>query len=127
MKNISKHLGYAVVLLTFSSCDKVIDLDLSPGEALPSMDAWIPDKPGVQTIKFLQAVNYLDQHEPLPITDAEISVVDLTIDKTYHFEYNNGAYHYDPGAGDKIGVIGHQYKLNITYKGEQFEAVDNMK
>lgn len=126
MKNNWIYIISFLLLFTMNSCEKVIDLDLADGEALPYIDAWITDKPGVQTIKFLRAVNYFDEKEPAPVTDAQISVTDLTISKTYQFNYSNGAYHYDPGAGGRIGVIGHQYKLNIGYMGEQFEAVDNM-
>ncbi|HMF71819.1 MAG TPA: DUF4249 family protein [Flavitalea sp.] len=126
MKNTCIYFISFLLLFVMSSCEKVIDLDLADGQALPYIDAWITDKPGVQTIKFLQAANYLDQQQPIPVTDAEISVSDLTINKTYIFNYDNGAYTCDPGSGNKIGMIGHQYKLNIVYMGELFEAIDNM-
>jgi Domain of unknown function (DUF4249) len=123
MKQYKLYIAALIALYTFSSCEKVIDVNIPDGEPLPYIDAWITNKPGKQTIKFLKAVNYLDSKQPGPITDAQVSVTDLTDNKTYDFTYQDGAYNYDAGA-DAIGIIGHQYKLSVTYNGEQFEATD---
>jgi hypothetical protein len=126
MKSI---IHYIVVILLFAattSCEKVIDLDLPKGDALPYVDAWITNKPGVQSIKFLKAVNYMNSNAPEPITDAQITVTDITSSKDYPFNYSNGAYSYDAG-NNPIGVVGHIYKLRIAYKGETFEATDTLK
>ncbi len=80
----------------------------------------LPDKPGPQQIKFLKAVGYLDNSAPPVISDAQIRVTDLTINQTYDFNYSNGAYTHDPGACVAIGVVGHEYKLSINWKGETF-------
>ena len=124
MKYLQTSSCLLVLLIAFSSCEKVIDLDLPDGEKLIYLDAWITDQPGVQTIRLLQAVNYMDQNQPSPVSDASIKLTDITINKSYNFSYNNGSYSYDPGSGQSIGITGHQYKLDITYKGEKFEASD---
>jgi hypothetical protein len=121
-----KYIALAAVLSTFYSCEKVIDLDLPEGEPLPYIDAWINTNTGVQTIKFLKAVNYLSSQEPPVISDAQISVTDVTAGQTYVFNYQNGAYTYDAGAAS-IGVVGHTYKLRIVWKGETFEATNEIK
>jgi len=123
MKNSQLYIVAALALYTLSSCEKVVDIDLPQGKALPYVDAWISDKTGKQSIKFLQAVNYLDSKQPEPITGAQISLTDITAAKTYNFTYKDGEYAYDAGAA-AIGIVGHQYKLNITWNGEQFEATD---
>ena len=124
MKYLQTSSCLLVLLIAFSSCEKVIDLDLPDGEKLIYLDAWITDQPGVQTIRLLQAVNYMDQNQPSPVSDASIKLTDITINKSYNFSYNNGSYSFDPGPAQSIGIIGHQYKLDITYKGEKFEASD---
>jgi hypothetical protein len=103
----------------------VVDVNLPDGKALPYVDAWITDQPGKQQIKFLQAVNYLENKAPEAITGAQISVTDITDNITYDFTYDNGAYVYDAGAAS-IGVKGHQYKLTINWNGELFEATDKL-
>jgi len=118
----------AIVLLgaSFTACERVIDLDLPSGEALPYVDAWITDQPGVQTIKFLKATNYMNSNAAEAVSDAQITVTDVTAAKSYPFKYQNGAYNYDAGT-TPIGVVGHSYKLSITWNGEQFEATDDLK
>lgn len=114
----------AIVSLWISACEKVVDIDLPTTDPVPYVDAWITDQEGPQTIKFLKATGYLSESGPEPITGAQVSVTDLTLNRTYDFSYANGAYTHDPGPGNHIGVIGHQYKLSITYEGELFEATD---
>lgn len=126
---MKKFILYIIVIIgagAFTSCEKAIDLDIPVGDPVPYIDAWLTDKPGPQQIKFLKAVGYLDNSAPPVIDDAQIRVTDLTINQTYDFNYSNGAYTHDPGAGVSIGVIGHQYKLSITWKGETFEAIDKL-
>jgi hypothetical protein len=126
MKSIIHYIVVLLLIATTTSCEKVISLDLPKGEALPYVDAWITNKPGVQSIRFLKAVNYMSANAPEPITDAQITVTDITSSIQYQFQYNNGAYVFDPGSSP-IGVIGHAYKLSIVYKGETFEATDTLK
>lgn len=125
-KSFIKYIPILLLLSSLGACTKVINLDLPKGEALPYVDAWITDQSGMQTIKFLKATDYLNSNAADPVADAQIAVTDLTASKSYTFNYQNGAYVYD--AGNKsIGVIGHLYKLNITWNGEQFEATDTLK
>ena len=124
MRNkIIKYISIVLLGASFTACERVISLDLPNGEALPYVDAWITDQPGVQTIKFLKATNYMNSNAAEVISDAQISVMDVTAGKLYPFTYKNGAYNYDAGS-TPIGVVGHTYKLNITWKSEQFEATD---
>jgi hypothetical protein len=125
MKNYSLYIVALFSIYTLSSCEKVVDVDLPQGAPLPYVDAWLTDKPGKQSIKFLRAVNYLESKQPESVTDAQINVTDLTASKTYAFAYSNGEYAYDAGAA-AIGVIGHQYKLSITWNGELFEATETL-
>lgn len=124
MKHIGNALLFVTGLIVFTSCEKVISLDLPEGEQLIYADAWISDSPGVHTIRLLESVNYQSQSQPRPIADANISITDITANKTYSFNYTNGSYVYDPGAGKSIGVIGHKYRLEIDLDGERFVAED---
>jgi len=126
VKSFIKYIPIVLLASSVASCTKVINLDLPTGEALPYVDAWITDQSGVQTIKFLKATNYMSSNDAAPVSDAQISVTDITAGKTYAFSYQNGAYVYD--AGNKsIGVRGHLYKLNIAWSGQQFQATDTLK
>ena len=126
MKKVILSIFVITVLFALQSCEKVITLKVNDGAPLPYIDAWITDQPGVQTIRFLQAVNYTDTKEPTPIADATIKLTDLTSSQAYSFTYANGAYSYDAGTG-KVGFIDHRYKLDILYKGVAFTALDTLK
>ncbi|MBO9204500.1 MULTISPECIES: DUF4249 family protein [Niastella] len=121
-----KYISVVLLGASLTACERVIDLDLPNGSGFPYVDAWITDQPGVQTIKFLKATEYETQSAPEAISDAQITVTDVTTGKSYPFTYANGGYNYDAGAAS-IGVVGHSYKLNINWKGEQFEATDELK
>src|SRR5581483_9497537 len=125
-KSFIQYIAVALFVTSLGACTKVINLDLPDGSGLPYVDAWITNQPGVQTIKFLKATAYMSSNDATPVPDAQISVSDVTAGKTYTFTYKNGAYVYDAGAG-AIGVIGHAYKMNITWGSNQFEAVDTLK
>lgn len=127
MRNkVVKYISVVMLGASFASCTKVINLDLPKGADLPYVDAWITDQPGVQTIRFLKAVDYMNQNAPEAVSNAQITVTDVTAGKSYPFTFSNGAYNYDAGSS-AIGVIGHTYKLSITWNGEQFEATDDLK
>ena len=126
---MKKNLLYTLLaasLFWLSACEKVVQLDLPAGKPLPYIDAWITDQPGLQTIRFLDAANYLDSSKAAPVTGAQITLTDLTAAKTYPFNYSNGAYSYDAGTA-AIGIVNHRYKLSILYSGQQFEALDTLK
>jgi len=127
MRNkVIKYISVVLLGASLTACERVIDLDLPNGDDLPYVDAWITDQPGVQTIKFLRAVDYMSKNAPEAVSDATITVTDVTAGKSYPFVYQNGVYNYDAGS-NSIGVVGHTYKLNIGWKGEQFEATDELK
>src|SRR5687767_3042374 len=122
MRNkVLKYISVVLVGASLTACERVIDLDLPDGEAIPYVDAWITDQPAMQTIKFLKATDYMSTSGPETISDAQITVTDVTTGQSYAFTYLNGAYNYDASSA-AIGVVGHTYKLSITWKGEQFEA-----
>src|SRR5438034_8352070 len=98
MKKVYICILVVTLLFILNACEKVVSLKVNDGAALPYIDAWITDQPGVQTIRFLQAVNYLDSKAPAPIADAKITLTDLTNNLSYPFIYANGSYTYDAGS-----------------------------
>ncbi len=127
MKNI--RLGILIgIVAGFSACEDTIDLKVPDGKVYPVLDAWITNQAGPQQIRLTQSVpSYTDNTPASVISDAQITLLDMTANKTYDFDFSNGAYSYDPGDDQTIGVIGHVYKLTVQYKGETFEATDTIK
>jgi hypothetical protein len=128
MKKIRFTILLGIVVAGFSACEDTIDLDVPNGKSYPVLDAWLTTEKGPQTIRFTNSVtSYTDNTPATVISDAVITVEDITAGTTYPFTFSNGAYRHDPGGDKSIGVLGHVYKLTLEYKGERFEAVDTIK
>ena len=124
MRHLKLFLQLLIIVIFLSSCEKVIDLDLPEGEKVIYLDAWITDQPGVQTIKVLQAVSFQDQAQPAALTNASVKVTDITSAKSYPFVFTNGAYQYNPGNSQAIGVPGHEYRLDLIVDGVSYQSFD---
>jgi hypothetical protein len=119
-------LIFAGLAMTLGSCEKVIPLSLS-SNSLTYLDGFITDQPGIQSVKLLKSLGYLDTGDPQPLADAVITLTDLTMGKDYAFSYKDGAYSYDPGSANAIGLIGHVYRLTVNWSGASYQALDTLK
>ena len=119
-------LIFAGLAMSFGSCEKVISLSL-PSNSVTYLDGFITDRTGIQSVKLLRSVAYLDTANPQPVTDAVITLTDLTQGVDYAFSYKDGAYSYDPGSANAIGLIGHVYRLRVNWSGASYEASDTLK
>ncbi|WP_126248836.1 DUF4249 domain-containing protein [Chitinophaga rhizosphaerae] len=111
----------------FTACEDTIDLDVPNGKTFTVVDGWITNVPGKQQIRLTTTVPYTSQGSAPAVTDAKITVTDITANKTYNFTYADGVYSYDPGAGQTIGEVGHVYKMRLELKEGVFEAMDTLK
>jgi hypothetical protein len=119
-------LIFASLAMALGSCEKVIPLSL-PSNSLTYLDGFITDRPGAQSVKLLRSIGYLDSGNPQPVADASITLTDLTQGIDYAFSYKDGAYGYDPGGANAIGVVGHVYRLRVDWSGVRYEATDSLK
>jgi hypothetical protein len=128
MKKIRFSILLAIVAVSFIACEDTIDLEVPGGKSYPVLDAWLTTETGPQQIRFTNSVvSYTNNTPATTISDATITVEDLTAGVTYPFTYSDGAYRNDPGPDNSIGKLGHVYKLTLIYNGETFEAFDSIK
>ncbi|WP_298739091.1 DUF4249 family protein [uncultured Chitinophaga sp.] len=128
MKKIRSIILLGLAAAAFSACEDTIDLEVPNGKSYPVLDAWLTTENGPQTIRFTNSVvSYTNNTPATVIADATITVEDLTAGITYPFTFSNGAYRNDPGGDKSIGVLGHVYRLTLTYNGETFVATDSIK
>ncbi|PUZ21758.1 hypothetical protein DCC81_24530 [Chitinophaga parva] len=114
--------------LFFTACTDTINLNVPNKKNYPVLDAVITDQPGVQKIRFTSSVPYQDNNAAPVLSDATMTLFDLTSNNSYPFRFGaDGYYSYDPGTGKSIGILGHVYKLHIEYKGDIYEAYDTIK
>ena len=128
MKNIFRGIIAFAFLIGLSSCEKVVQVDVPEGETLLVVDAWINDKPGSQTVRLTTTAPVFNgQNTPVAI-GATVSLKDLTNGKIYNFSEvtGTGNYVFTPVATDTLSVVGHQYSLAISYKGNSYNSLSTL-
>ncbi len=122
------HLAFfSLSISLLFGCETVITTKLDSGPTLLSVDGWLTDQPGPQTIRLTQTTNYFN-NGPAPIASgAAVTVTDNT-GKSYAFTDpdNDGYYVWTPTAKDTLGRIGRTYKLDIKYGADAYTAQTKM-
>lgn len=116
-----------VVGLALEGCTTVIDVDLVPGTTQLSVDGWLTDQAGVQTIRLTQTSAYFDSSTPPAASNATVTVTDDQ-GHTYSFTDPDGDSYYTwtPAGKDPLGVVGRSYTLSIQYQGQRYQATSHM-
>jgi hypothetical protein len=126
MKNniLSFFILVVATVLFFSSCEKVVQVDVPEGETLLVIDAWLTNKPGNQTIRLTTTAPVFSSGSTPAALGATVIVKDLNNGKSYSFIENAGTgnYIYTPTFNDTFNIVGHQYELVVNYKGNSYKS-----
>jgi len=120
-------LLFASVVLT--SCEDVINPDLQDAEAELVVEAWLNNKPGDQVINLMMTQPYFENTTPPGVSGAVVTVEDSEGEVMNFVEDVNqkGYYRWSPSTpAETFGVVGRDYKLSVSYKGETFESFSHM-
>ncbi|AFM06048.1 hypothetical protein Fleli_3736 [Bernardetia litoralis DSM 6794] len=125
MKNISfiyKAFILLFLLVSFSSCEEIIDLPLKGADS-PALivEAEIVDKEGSSFVRLGETLDYYEPIEEPKASGAIISVTDQNGVKMDFLESDEAGL-YLPQDSDYKGVIGNTYTLAIEYKGNSFTS-----
>ena len=120
MKNIFYII--CVFFLALCGCEKVINIKLDEGTPQLAVDAFINDKPGIQTIRLTKTSGYFENN---PSPEATGATVTLTDNEGYIYNFtdgsNTGNYTWSAGSTtDTLVRIFNSYTLTINYSGEKF-------
>lgn len=120
LKNISITLLSALILV---SCEDKIDVETSFGEPQLVVNAWLNNLEGQQRINLSMSQAYFD-NGPIPrVTGASVKVTELISETEYLFtDINNGDYIWQPTANEKLVNLDGNYKLEIIWEGNTFNA-----
>jgi len=126
MKTLKLLLSILTVL-SFTSCEDVIQVKLDAGAPLIVIDAFVNDMRQAQTIRLTYSDNYFSQKPNNPISGATVVVKDVTTGQSYNFADNaNGNYVFNVTSMDTIGRVGHTYELTVTHQGNVYNATTAM-
>lgn len=134
-------VALVITAMGFSSCEKVIDVELEEGESQLVVDGFITFyydsvalNSGIenQVIKLRKTTPYLDNSPAPPALGATVKVTDA-LGRTFDFkdENNDGDYEYTGPfllsfTNPPMGFPGNFYQLNIKYNGEEFTSAAYM-
>ncbi len=132
-----KYIFFALLVFCFVSCQDKIDIHnrLNGGQIQLVVDAFLHgnDSVNVPTVKLTTSQYFYDNSAPAPATGAVVTLVDLTSSKSYPFsEAYPGIYRITPAfspepSKDTVLSLGHAYRLEIHYQGEDYAAHSEMK
>ena len=88
MKTI-KLLFSILTVLSFTSCEDVVQVKLDAGTPMITIDAFVNDMRQAQTIRLTYSDNYFSQKPNNPISGATVVIKDVTSGQSYNFMDNS--------------------------------------
>ncbi|RCH56392.1 DUF4249 domain-containing protein [Mucilaginibacter hurinus] len=122
LKKIIYTLFMAGSGLLFTSCEKVIDVDIKEPPNQLVIEGNITDVSGTQTIKLSQSVPYTDTNIYPPVSGAVVTVSDDTGNTWTFTETEPGQYTFGPLQG----VAGRKYTMTVTLDNKTYTATSIM-
>lgn len=111
-----------ILVIGFSSCEKVIDLNLNDVEKRYVIEGIITDQPGTCRVKITQTKD-MDENNQFPgITGAIVTVSDNNGPAVPLLETSAGLYETEA----LNGTVGHTYTLAVNINGQLFNASSTM-
>ena len=122
----TSYIQLFILLVLFTSCEKVIDVDLATGEPRLVVEAsinWYAETDGnEQQIKLSTTTSYYSNEIP-PVIGATVYITNSTNQVVYFVEDDTpGTYK----CSDFIPIVGEDYTLTIVYEGQTYTATEKL-
>jgi hypothetical protein len=127
-------LCFVCVAAALSSCEEVIQANITGSRPVLCVDAFINNDTTTQKITLTLTSSYLNNAAPQAATGATVQLTDLA-NRVFNFTDpdNDGVYECkqpvrtaDPLSRFPIGVPGNVYQLTLTYQGETYRSIAKM-
>ena len=119
---IVTYISFLMLLIGFSSCEKVITIDLNKTSPQLVIDAHITDQPGPYTVKLSQSTDFFTPGAYPVVSGATVIITDNGGIAETLTETTPGTYQ----TSKLQGIPGHTYVLNITSAGKTYVAQSSM-
>jgi hypothetical protein len=118
-----KHIFYlAAILLSLSSCEKVIELDLGKTEPTLVIEGNITNEAGPYFVKLTKTVDFNAASTYPAVTGATVVITDNAGQRDTLTNTGNGVYR----TNSLQGIIGRTYNLNVVADGKTYTAQSTM-
>ena len=111
-----------VLIIVFSSCQKVIDLDLNSASPQIVIEGNVYDKTGPYLVKISQTVNFDESNVFPPVTGATVEISDDAGNSEVLIEASSGNYI----SSSLQGIPGRTYTLSVASNGKIYTATSTM-
>lgn len=111
-----------LIVVLFSSCEKVIDLNLTEGEKKVVVDASLSDQLGGCLVKLSETKNFNDDNSFVGLTGAQVTIMNNNQLLSTLTEVSPGVYKDDNLKGE----YGKQYTLTVNLNGKTYTGVSTM-
>ncbi|MEN9686199.1 MAG: hypothetical protein RLZZ28_1985 [Bacteroidota bacterium] len=112
----------SVLVFLFSSCKKVVELDLSNNAERLVIEGNITNQPGPYFIRLTRSVNFNEPNNYPPVLNAQVIVSDNTNQRDT-LTYSGNGYYKTNGLK---GVEGRTYFLSVLAEGKKYTAESSM-
>ena len=110
------------ILISFASCEKVIDVKLNTSASKLVIEGMITDQLGVQTITVTESVPYTNSNVYPPVTGAQVVVTDDDNHTWTFTETKPGIYTYPSLKAE----TSHKYTMKVVAKNTTYTASSTM-
>lgn len=124
LRNYMFRIFFLLLSATFlSACEDVVSVNLEPSRPQLVIDAFIANRNTPQTIRLTSTTSYFNT-TTLPVQGAEVIVENLTQNRRFVFTdtQQNGEYRWQPVGNERLGSIGDNFRLTVTYQGNTYTA-----
>jgi len=110
------------VCIIFSSCQKVIHIDLNSSDKKYVIEGVVTNQPGTTEVLISQTKNFDESNNFVGVAGAAVSIADSVGNVTPLTETSPGVYQ----SASLTGTIGMRYLLSVNINGQQFTASSTM-
>ncbi|WP_033411639.1 DUF4249 domain-containing protein [Segetibacter koreensis] len=125
-KSLLSHsiLSFSLILsaMYFTSCEKVINVNLNEAEKKYVVEAVLTDQPNSCKVLVTQTKNFSDNNTFNGVSGAQVTITDNNATSVTLIESSPGVYQ----TSTLTGVTGHTYNLTVNVAGQTFTAISTM-
>lgn len=115
-------LNLSIIIFLFSSCEKIIDIDLNTQDPQIVIEGNITNQPGPYSVTLTQTVNFDESNNFPGVSGALVIISDNSGNSETLTESFSGVY----STSEMQGTIGRNYTIKVTTNGKEYTATSNM-
>lgn len=129
MKRIYLNI-FILITVTISACEETIILDTTQVEPKLVVKAHLTNEEKIHKVQLSLSVDFYYSSKPPAVSNAEVIITDLTTGESYpfiHTTYQNEELEgYYFSQDEFAGQVGHEYELQVKWKGEIYIAKEKI-